>query len=89
MNRNEKGQFMPKGEMSVYDATLLAYNSQPPIFHGVTFVIDVRLILNRPMCPDGTIFRELRFLEADGLIKYTVLNSELSIYKKEPLKAEA
>jgi len=82
MNRDEKGRFLPKSELSVEQAVLLAYNEQPKIWHGVIFVIDVRLKLFRPMCPDGTIFRALRQLRSDGLLNYGLKNKENSIYQK-------
>lgn len=83
MKRDEKGRFLPKSPMSIKEATLWVYNTQPTIFHGVTFVIDVRIFLNRPMCPDGSIFRELRFLrDKDEVIDYRIKSRELSIYEK-------
>lgn len=90
MNRNALGQFMPKTEISIKEGTLLAFNAQPKTFHGVTFIIDVRIIIGRPMCPDGSIFRELRYLrDDDKVINYRCKDREISLYEKRDIIKEA
>lgn len=74
-----------KSELSVLEATKLAYESQGEIFHAIIFIMDVRRLLNRPGCMDGTILRRLRSLRQNGVINYEVKDSELAIYKKLPV----
>lgn len=71
-----------KCSLSVRQAVKLAYDEEQKVFHTVTFLIKVRLLLGRPACMDGTILRRLRELRADGVINYRVKNNELSIYEK-------
>lgn len=71
-----------KSELTVAEAVKIAYDNSPNIFHSVIFIMDVRRLLNRPSCMDGTILRRLRELRADGTINYRILNAKLSIYEK-------
>jgi hypothetical protein len=71
-----------KSELTVVEAVKIAYDNSPNIFHSVIFIMDVRRLLNRPSCMDGTILRRLRELRADGTINYRILNAKLSIYEK-------
>jgi hypothetical protein len=71
-----------KSELTVAEAVKIAYDNSPNIFHSVIFIMDVRRLLNRPSCMDGTILRRLRELRADGTINYRILNANLSIYEK-------
>lgn len=81
---------MKKSEISVYDATLHAWDSftRPDdldgkiYVHGIILIAKVRAITNRPALNDGSIFRELRYLRADGKLNYKVKSRELSIYEK-------
>jgi hypothetical protein len=81
---------MKKSEISVYDATLQAWESfthpdelDGKIYvHGIILIAKVRAMTNRPALNDGTIFRELRYLRADGKLNYRVKSRELSIYEK-------
>jgi hypothetical protein len=81
---------MKKSEISVYDATLQAWESftHPDeldgkiYIHGIILIAKVRMMTNRPALNDGTIFRELRYLRADGKLNYRVKSRELSIYEK-------
>jgi len=81
---------MKKSEISVYDATLQAWESftRPDeldgkiYVHGIILIAKVRVMTNRPALNDGTIFRELRYLRADGKLNYRVKSREISIYEK-------
>ena len=81
---------MKKSEISVYDATLIAWNDinypnelDGKIYvHGLTLIGRTRAITHRPALNDGTIFRKLRKLRADGKLNYKVKNHQLSIYEK-------
>lgn len=74
--------FRRKSELSVLEATKIAYDNSPEIIHAIILIMDVRRLLNRPACMDGSILRRLRELRQSGVISYKVLNSELAIYQK-------
>jgi len=69
---------MKKSAISVYDATLQAWESftRPDeldgkiYVHGIILIAKVRSITHRPGLNDGTIFRELRYLRADGKLNF-------------------
>jgi hypothetical protein len=71
---------MKKSAISVYDATLQAWESfthpdelDGKIYvHGIILIAKVRAMTNRPALNDGTIFREVRYLRADGKLNYRV-----------------
>jgi hypothetical protein len=69
---------MKKSAISVYYATLQAWESftHPDELDGKIYVIiliaKVRVMTNRPALNDGTIFREVRYLRADGKLNYRV-----------------
>ena len=71
-----------KSELSVLEATRMAYNDMPEIFHAIIFVMTVRILLCRPACMDGTIMRRLRQLREAGKINYRIKSNELAIYEK-------
>jgi hypothetical protein len=81
---------MKKSAISVYDATLQAWESfthpdelDGKIYvHGIILIAKVRAITHRQSLNDGTIFREVRYLRADGKLNYRVKSRELSIYEK-------
>lgn len=74
--------FRKKSELSVLQAVQIEYDRSETIFHSIIFLMNVRRLLNRPACMDGTILRRLRELRADGKLNYRVKNTELSIYEK-------
>jgi hypothetical protein len=79
--------FTKKSELTVKEAVKLAYDAQPEIWHSIIFVADVRRLLGRPGCKDGTIDRRLRELrQEDKVINYKCINNDLAIYKKLPVK---
>lgn len=86
MKRDEKGRFLPKQEVSVKNAVRIVFEKSDTIFHGIIFVMEVRRMVRRDGLMDGSIFRELRYLKADGILNYRCKNSELSIYEKLPIK---
>ena len=53
---------MKKSEISVYQATLQAWETFGEIVHGIILIERVRSLTHRPGLNDGTIFRELRYL---------------------------
>ena len=63
-------------------ATKLAYDNSPKTIHVIIFVMNVRIILGRPACMDGTILRKLRQLRENGEINYRCIDSEKGIYEK-------
>ena len=71
-----------KSDPSAREAVLQCFNKSERIFHGVVFVIDVRLLTGRPQLTDGTIFRKLRLLRSQKKINYKVISREFSIYEK-------
>jgi hypothetical protein len=75
-----------KSELTVRQATKIAYDESPEIFHSVVFLLNVRRLLGRPACMDGTILRRLRELREDGELNYRIKNNDLSIYQKLEVK---
>ena len=71
-----------KGKMSVSKATLKAFEESEQVIYAPLFCNDVKKILGRPMCMDGTILRKLRELRAKGLVNYVCKNNQASIYHK-------
>ena len=78
-----------KSEISVYDATKLAYYQMDSIFHAIILVANVRILLHRPAVMDGSIMRRLRQLRLNGEINYRIRNNELAIYEKIAIKPTA
>lgn len=75
-----------KSELTVRQATKIVYDESPEIFHSVVFLLNVRRLLGRPSCMDGTILRRLRELREDGELNYRIKNNDLSIYQKLEVK---
>lgn len=70
------------GNVTVYEATRLAFNQQRNIFHVLDLVRSVRRITGREHLMDGTILRRLRELREDGKIAYTIFDNVTGKYKK-------
>lgn len=70
------------GNVSVYEATRLAFNQQRSIFHVLDLVRSVRRITGREYLMDGTILRRLRELREDGKVAYTIFDNATGKYKK-------
>jgi hypothetical protein len=76
-------EFQQKGRMTVYDATVKAFEMMPEIFSSLEFCRMVRIHTGRPMLMDGSILRRLREVRADRLeMNYRCIDSEISLYKK-------
>ena len=75
-------EFKVIGNVTVYDATLLAFNKQREFFPILDLVREVRAITVRDHLMDGTILRRLRELREDGRINYEVFDSVHCKYKK-------
>jgi hypothetical protein len=76
-----------KSAITVKEAAKMAYDSMPDVYHGIIFLIEVRRILHRPSCKDGSIDKRLRELRyKDKVINYVCINNDLSIYKKLEVK---
>jgi len=70
------------GNVTVYEATRLAFNQQRDIFSILDLVRSVRRITGREYLMDGTILRRLRELREDGRVKYTIFDYTTAKYKK-------
>jgi hypothetical protein len=70
------------GNVTVYEATRLAFNQQREIFSVLDLVRSVRRITGRDYLMDGTILRRLRELREDGRVKYTIFDYTTAKYKK-------
>jgi len=70
------------GNVTVYEATRLAFNQQRDIFSVLDLVRSVRRITGREYLMDGTILRRLRELREDGRVKYTIFDYTTAKYKK-------
>jgi len=70
------------GNVTVYEATRLAFNQQRDIFHVLDLVRSVRRITGREYLMDGTILRRLRELREDGKAAYTIFDNVTGKYKK-------
>ena len=70
------------GNVTVYEATRLAFNQQREIFSVLDLVRSVRRITKRDYLMDGTILRRLRELREDGRIAYTIFDNATGKYKK-------
>ena len=70
------------GNVTVYEATRLAFNQQREIFSVLDLVRSVRRITKRDYLMDGTILRRLRELREDGRVKYTIFDYTTAKYKK-------
>ena len=70
------------GNVTVYEATRLAFNQQRDIFSILDLVRSVRRITGREYLMDGTILRRLRELREDGRIAYTIFDNATGKYKK-------
>lgn len=76
-----------KSIYTVKQATAMAFDYQPEVFHGLTLVTLARAIMARPACLDGTILRRLRELRDENPQKYgyEVIDPDISRYKKRTL----
>lgn len=82
--------FTKKGTITVKEACKIAFDNSPNVFHGIIFIMEVRRLINRPACMDGSIFRRLRELrDDDKVINYRCKDNDLSIYQKMDVKIEA
>lgn len=70
------------GNVTVYDATRLAFNQQKQFFPVMDLIRAVRAITGREHLMDGTILRRLRELREDGFINYEVFDTQKAKYKK-------
>jgi hypothetical protein len=70
------------GNVTVYEATRLAFNQQRDIFSVLDLVRSVRRITGREYLMDGTILRRLRELREDGKVTYTIFDNATGKYKK-------
>lgn len=70
------------GNVTVYEATRLAFNQQREIFSVLDLVRSVRRITGREYLMDGTILRRLRELREDGRVKYSIFDYTTAKYKK-------
>ena len=70
------------GNVTVYDATRLAFNGMREFFPVLDMVRAVRRITGREYLMDGTILRRLRELREDGFINYEVFDTQKAKYKK-------
>ena len=70
------------GNVTVYEATRLAFNQQRDIFSVLDLVRSVRRITGREYLMDGTILRRLRELREDGRVRYTIFDYTTAKYKK-------
>lgn len=70
------------GNVTVYEATRLAFNQQRDIFSVLDLVRSVRRITGREYLMDGTILRRLRELREDGRVKYSIFDYTTAKYKK-------
>ncbi len=70
------------GNVTVYEATRLAFNQQRDIFSVLDLVRSVRRITGRDYLMDGTILRRLRELREDGRAKYSIFDYTTAKYKK-------
>lgn len=77
-----------KSLYTVKQATALAFETQPPIFHAINLVQMARAFMARPSCFDGTILRRLRELRDENPIKYgyQVTDPDAGKYEKRQLK---
>ena len=69
--------------MTTKEAVLTVWQSMKTgKFTGISFIKEVKELLNKPLIYDDTVMRNLRRLRTDNKLNYKVDNIKKSIYNK-------